>query len=240
MTNITLSPQLCRIHKSDVEPVKEKTTEKSAFAKSITAVRNSFIRLSTSLSEHFSLHKQTETPTTHFHRGNASEGRSVLTNKIVKDFMLQKLNSLDIKGNASKDPAYARQTCEAILSSVYSNHKDQCCKLLVNKGGSITPFLKEIGEAAQNAGLRGEIKNGVFTPAGAGTNPFVVPLISSASTKYPHMFTNYNQQVSFKAYAEKIIMKEVTSLFNERSMQTPQQFQLTVENIANKYLQNAS
>ncbi len=72
--------------------------------------------------------------------------------------MLQKLNSLDIKGNASKDPAYARQTCEAILSAVYSNIKDHCCKLLISKGISITPFLKELGEAAHKAGLPGEIK----------------------------------------------------------------------------------
>ncbi|EID3152864.1 SPI-1 type III secretion system guanine nucleotide exchange factor SopE2, partial [Salmonella enterica] len=134
MTNITLSTQHYRIHRSDVEPVKEKTTEKDIFAKSITAVRNSFISLSTSLSDRFSLHLQTDIPTTHFHRGSASEGRAVLTSKTVKDFMLQKLNSLDIKGNASKDPAYARQTCEAILAAVYSNNKDQCCKLLISKG----------------------------------------------------------------------------------------------------------
>ncbi|EKR1712461.1 TPA_asm: type III secretion system protein, partial [Salmonella enterica subsp. enterica serovar Thompson] len=51
---------------------------------------------------------------------------------------------------------------------------------------------------------------------------------------------NHNQQVSFKAYAEKIVMKEVTPLFNKGTMPTPQQFQLTIENIANKYLQNAS
>ncbi|HCM1945240.1 TPA: type III secretion system guanine nucleotide exchange factor SopE2 [Salmonella enterica subsp. salamae serovar 30:g,m,s:e,n,x] len=240
MTNVTLSTQPCRIHRSDVEPVIEKTTEKDVFAKSITAVRNSFISLSTSLSDRFSLYLQTDIPTTHFHRGNASEGRAVVTSKIVKGFMLQKLNSLDIKGNASKDPAYARQTCEAILSAVYSNIKDHCCKLLISKGVSITPFLKEIGEAAQNAGLPGEIKNGVFTPGGAGSNPFVVPLIASASIKYPYMFINHNQQVSFKAYAEKIVMKEVMSLFNEEAMPTPQQFQLTMENIANKYLQNAS
>lgn len=240
MTNITLSTQHYRIHRSDVEPVKEKTTEKDIFAKSITAVRNSFISLSTSLSDRFSLHLQTDIPTTHFHRGSASEGRAVLTSKTVKDFMLQKLNSLDIKGNASKDPAYARQTCEAILAAVYSNNKDQCCKLLISKGISITPFLKEIGEAAQNAGLPGEMKNGVFTPGGAGANPFVVPLIAAASIKYPHMFINHNQQVSFKVHAEKIVMKEVTPLFNKGTMPTPQQFQLTIENIANKYLQNAS
>lgn len=60
MTNITLSTQHYRIHRSDVEPVKEKTTEKDIFAKSITAVRNSFISLSTSLSDRFSLiNKQT-------------------------------------------------------------------------------------------------------------------------------------------------------------------------------------
>lgn len=139
MTNITLSTQHYRIHRSDVEPVKEKQRRRT-FCKSITAVRNSFISLSTSLSDRFSLHQQTDIPTTHFHRGNASEGRAVLTSKTVKDFMLQKLNSLDIKGNASKDPAYARQTCEAILSAVYSNNKDQCCKLLISKGVSITPF----------------------------------------------------------------------------------------------------
>lgn len=123
---------------------------------------------------------------------------------------------------------------------MYSNNKDHCCKLLISKGVSITPFLKEIGEAAQNAGLPGEIKNGVFTPGGAGANPFVVPLIAAASIKYPHMFINHNQQVSFKAYAEKIVMKEVTPLFNKGTMPTPQQFQLTIENIANKHLQNAS
>lgn len=139
MTNITLSTQHYRIHRSDVEPVKENNGE-GHFCKSITAVRNSFISLSTSLSDRFSLHQQTDIPTTHFHRGSASEGRAVLTSKTVKDFMLQKLNSLDIKGNASKDPAYARQTCEAILSAVYSNNKDHCCKLLISKGVSITPF----------------------------------------------------------------------------------------------------
>lgn len=80
--------------------------------------------------------------------------------------MLQKLNSLDIKGNASKDPAYARQTCEAMLSAVYSNNKDHCCKLLISKGVSITPFLKEIGEAAQNAGLPGEIKTAYLLQVG--------------------------------------------------------------------------
>ncbi|EJC1232630.1 type III secretion system guanine nucleotide exchange factor SopE2 [Salmonella enterica] len=240
MTKISLSSQFHRIHKSNVEPVNEKKTEKNIFAKSITAVRNSVISLSTSLSDRFSLHKQTEPSATRFHRGNASEGRAVLTNKIVKDFMLHKLNSLDIQGNASKDTAYARQTCEAMLSGVYSNNKDKYCNLLISKGVSITPFLKEIGEAAQNAGLPGETKNDIFTPGGAGANPFVIPLIASASMTYPHMFINHSQQVSFKAYAEKIIMKEVTPLFNERSMPTPQEFQLTVENIASRYLQDAS
>lgn len=96
--------------------------------------------------------------------------------------MLQKLNSLDIKGNASKDPAYARQTCEAILSAVYSNNKDQCCKLLISKGVSITPFLKEIGEAAQNAGLPGEIKKWrIYSRWGRGES-FCRP---------PHCFREY-------------------------------------------------
>lgn len=58
MTKISLSSQFYRIHKSNVEPVNEKKTEKNIFAKSITAVRNSVISLSTSLSDRFSLHKQ--------------------------------------------------------------------------------------------------------------------------------------------------------------------------------------
>lgn len=238
--NVTQSPQLHRTQRSDVEPVKEKTPEKSAFAQRITAVRNSFMSLSTRLSERFSMPQQTETTATHFHRGKVSEGRSVITNKIVKESILQKLNTLDIKGNASKDPDYARQTCEAILAAVFSNSKDHCCKLLVSKGISITPFLKELGEAAQKAGLPGEIKNGVFTPGGAGANPFIAPLMASVSTQHPHMFINHSQQVFFKGYAEALIMKEVTPLFNEGTMPTPQQFQLTVNSIANKYLQNVS
>ncbi|EAP3030653.1 type III secretion protein SopE2, partial [Salmonella enterica] len=69
MTKISLSSQFHRIHKSNVEPVNEEKTEKNIFAKSITAVRNSVISLSTSLSDRFSLHKQTESSATRFHRG---------------------------------------------------------------------------------------------------------------------------------------------------------------------------
>lgn len=240
MTKINLSPQLYRVHKNEVVPLREKITEKSAFIKSIIAVRNSVVRLSMNLSECFSLPRKTEAPASHFHRGNTSEGRALLTSKIVKEFMVQKLNDLDIKSQASKDPVYARQTCEAVLSAVYSNHKDQCCRLLISKGVSITPFLQEIGEAARNAGLPGETKNDVFTPGGAGANPFITPLVSAASVKYPHMFINHQQQASFKAYAERIILKEVMPLFHEGPMPTPQQFQLILENIANKHVQNAA
>lgn len=63
--------------------------------------------------------------------------------------MLQTLHDIDIRGSASKDPAYASQTREAILSAVYSKYKDQYCNLLISKGIDIAPFLKEIGEAAQ-------------------------------------------------------------------------------------------
>lgn len=106
--------------------------------------------------------------------------------------------------------------------------------------GSVLPLSERDRRGSAECGATWEIKNGVFTPGGAGANPFVVPLIAAASIKYPHMFINHNQQVSFKAYAEKIVMKEVTPLFNKGTMPTPQQFQLTIENIANKHLQNAS
>ncbi|MDI5647608.1 type III secretion protein SopE2, partial [Salmonella enterica subsp. enterica serovar Anatum] len=128
-----------------------KSTEKNSLAKSILAVKNYFIKLSSKLSERFISHKNTESSATHFHRGSASECRAVLTNKVVKDFMLQTLHDMDIRGSASKDPSYASQTREAILSAVYSKNKDQFCKLLISKGINTATFLKEIGEAAQNA-----------------------------------------------------------------------------------------
>ncbi|ECS6052244.1 SPI-1 type III secretion system guanine nucleotide exchange factor SopE, partial [Salmonella enterica subsp. enterica serovar Heidelberg] len=126
MTKITLFPQDFRIQKQETTLLKEKSTEKNSLAKSILAVKNHFIELRSKLSERFISHKNTESSATHFHRGSASEGRAVLTNKVVKDFMLQTLNDIDIRGSASKDPAYASQTREAILSAVYSKNKDQC------------------------------------------------------------------------------------------------------------------
>ncbi len=215
MTKITLSPQNFRIQKQETTLLKEKSTEKNSLAKSILAVKNHFIELRSKLSERFISHKNTESSATHFHRGSASEGRAVLTNKVVKNFMLQTLHDIDIRGSASKDPAYASQTREAILSAVYSKYKDQYCNLLISKGIDIAPFLKEIGEAAQNAGLPGATKNDVFTPSGAGANPFITPLITSAYSKYPHMFTSQHQKASFNIYAEKIIMTEVVPLFND-------------------------
>ncbi|HDO8573702.1 TPA: SPI-1 type III secretion system guanine nucleotide exchange factor SopE [Salmonella enterica subsp. enterica serovar Dublin] len=238
MTKITLFPHNFRIQKQEATPLKGKSTEKNSLAKSILAVKNHFIKLNSKLSERFISHKNTESSATHFHRGSASEGRAVLTNKVVKNFMLQTLHDIDIRGSASKDPAYASQTREAILSAVYSKYKDQYCNLLISKGIDIAPFLKGIGEAAQNAGLPGATKNDVFTPSGAGANPFITPLITSAYSKYPHMFTSQHQKASFNIYAEKIIMTEVVPLFNECAMPTPQQFQQILENIANKYIQN--
>lgn len=104
MTKITLSPQNFRIQKQETTLLKEKSTEKNSLAKSILAVKNHFIELRSKLSERFISHKNTESSATHFHRGSASEGRAVLTNKVVKDFMLQTLNDIDIRGSASKDP----------------------------------------------------------------------------------------------------------------------------------------
>lgn len=82
--------------------------------------------------------------------------------------MLHKLNSLDIQGNASKDTAYARQTCEAMLSGVYSNNKDKYCNLLISKGVSITPFLKEIGELRKTRGYQEKQKTTYLLQAGQG------------------------------------------------------------------------
>lgn len=126
-----------------------------------------------------------------FHR-NIS--KNVIGSKATRDFITKKLIALDLTGKAKEDPVYARQTCNAVLASVYSNRKDIFCKEMISKGIDISGYLKEAGSAAQQASLEGKIDNNdTFIPAGAGANPFITAVISSAQKKFPRAILNKNQ-----------------------------------------------
>jgi len=116
----------------------------------------------------------------------------VVDSKTVKEFMTQKLHELDLSGKGKEDPVYASQACDAILASVYSNKKDQYCKMLISKGVDTSAFLKEAGEVASDMGLAGKMHHDIFTPSGAGANPFLTAIFSSAQQKYMHMFMFIN------------------------------------------------
>ncbi|MFZ4215384.1 type III secretion protein SopE2, partial [Pantoea endophytica] len=149
----------------------------------------------------------------------------------------QKLTDLKITLTADEDHTYARQTCDAILASVYSNKKDYFCKEMISRGIDISGFIKEAGNAAQKAGLAGQKNNhDVFIPSGAGANPFVTSVISSAQQKFPRVFLNKNQQASFKQYAEKKISSEVGEICKKLGLITPVDFGLVLDEIASRYI----
>lgn len=167
----------------------------------------------------------------------SNRGRvQVIDSKTVKNYISQKLQELDLPGKGKEDPIYASQAFDAILASVYSNKKDEFCIKMIEQGLDTSSFLKEAGEAAKTAGLKGKMHNGIFEPAGAGANPFLTPLISSSQQKYPYTFINKNQQAFFKGYAEKNISIEMGEICKEKGMIRPAEFGKILEEIANRYL----
>ncbi|ATX62814.1 hypothetical protein [Yersinia hibernica] len=162
---------------------------------------------------------------------------NVIDSKVTRDFITKKLLELDLPGKAKEDPVYAKQACDAVLASVYSNKKDVFCKEMISKGIDISGYLKDVGAAALQAGLEGKIDNNdTFIPTGAGANPFVTAVISSAQLKFPLVFLNKNQQGFFKQYAEKKISCEVGKICKDNGFISPVEFGVMLDKIASRYL----
>lgn len=234
MTKITSYQDIYKTH-IDTKPTEkkhEKTFNNSTLLTALKSIISSCIKLKKSSFDSSPQNKDVS-------RDNAFQNRArgqVIDSKTMRDFISQKLTELNLAGAGKDDPVYASQACDAVLASIYSNKKDAFCKEMISKGINTTGYLKEAGEAAKKVGLKGEMYNNVFVPSGAGANPFVTPLISSAQQKFPHMFSNKTQQASFKQYAEKKISYEVEKICKDKGMISPAEFGVMLEKIARKHL----
>lgn len=172
-------------------------------------------------------------------RANPFSNRSrtpVIDSKTVKNFISKQLSELNLRGNAKEDPEYFSQAFDAVLASVYSNKKDKFCKEMISKGIDISSYLMEAGEAAKKAGIKGEMKNDIFVPKGAGANPFITPLMSSTQKEHLYSLKNEKQSQLFRMHAEKIISNEVGEMCKEKGLIHPTEFDLILEGIGAKYL----
>lgn len=152
-----------------------------------------------------------------------------------------------IKANSFDRAMAERPENPTSLSLIYSSidsikyNTGNCADMSLILGAIIAKYIPQrltgIGFSKNNV-FDARISTSLMYNSASGGNPFITPLITSAYSKYPHMFTSQHQKASFNIYAEKIIMTEVVPLFNECAMPTPQQFQQILENIANKYIQN--
>ncbi|MGY4730871.1 hypothetical protein [Burkholderia pyrrocinia] len=80
-----------------------------------------------------------------------------------------------------RDDAYIQQAYESTLCAVFSEAKD---RFMENPRNNIeyarNQYAKDIGDAAKSLGLPGTEKKQIFTPSGAGMNPFFLLFQSRA------------------------------------------------------------
>lgn len=234
MTKITSYQQTIRTHfEIKTTDVKNKKHNKTTLINFLKSIVNSSDKLKSRLFGRTSC-KDNLNNMASFH---SNIRKNVIDSKVTRDFITKKLIELDLPGKAKEDPVYARQTCDAVLASVYSNKKDIFCKEMISKGIDISGYLNAAGAAALQAGLGGKIDNNdTFIPTGAGANPFVTAVISSAQLKFPRVFLNKNQQEFFKQYAEKKISCEVGEICKDNGFISPVEFGVMLDKIASRYL----
>ncbi|MFC7506718.1 type III secretion protein SopE2 [Pantoea stewartii] len=200
MTKITSFQQTNRMHfEIKATDSKNKRNNKSSFINVLKGIVNSSARLKVFLFRRASCKDNLNNIKPFY----SNIRNNVINSKVTMDFITKKLIELDLPGKAKEDPVYAKQTFDAVLASVYSNKKDFFCKKMISKDIDISGYLKAAGEAALQAGLEGKIDNNdTFIPNGAGANPFVTAVISSAQRKFPRFFKQ-KPTGFFKQYAEK-------------------------------------
>ncbi|KML20854.1 hypothetical protein VL10_20840 [Leclercia adecarboxylata] len=212
--------------------IKDNKNNKVILIKFLKKITNSSAGIKRSLFGRVSCKKTANIKSFH---GNI--GRNLINSKDTRDFITNNLIGLDLRGKAKEDPVFARQTCDAVLASVYSIKKDLFCKKMISNNIDISGYLKAAGIAAREAGLEGKNDNNdAFVPAGAGANPFVSAVISSAQLKFPRVFFNKKQQAFFKQYAEKKISCEVSEICKDKGIISPVEFGVMLDKIASRYL----
>ncbi|WP_263071024.1 hypothetical protein [Enterobacter huaxiensis] len=234
MTKITSQSTTFRTHAEvKLNDVKNrKKTINTILTKVLKRVVNSSAKLKMMIFKRSS-HKNNSV---YFNSPHNNLRKNVIDSKVTRELIIQKLKELDLPGTAKKDPVFAQQSIDAVLASVYSNKKDLVCLNMMSKDKDITGYLKEIGHAAQQAGLEGKVDNNTFIPSGAGANPFVTSVISNVQRKMPYVFINKKQQVYFKQYVEEKISHEVGEICKEKGRISPDEFATQLDKIASQHL----
>lgn len=235
MTKITSQPNTVRTHAEvKLNGVKNrKRTINTILTKMLKSVVNSSAKLKMIIFKRSSH----ENNSGYFNSSYNNLRKTVIDSKVTRELIIRKLKELDLSGTARKDPVFAQQSIDAVLSSVYSNKKDLVCLDMMSKDKDISGYLKEIGHAAQQAGLEGKVdNNNTFIPSGAGANPFVTSVISNIQRKIPYVFINKQQQVYFKQYVEKKISHEVGEICREKGRISPDEFATQLDKIASRHL----
>ena len=234
MTKISSQPNTVRTHAEvNLNGVKNrKKTINTILTKMLKSVTNSSAKLRMIIFKRSS-HKNNSG---YFNSSYSNLRKNVINSKVTRELITQKLTELDLPGTAKKDPVFAQQSIDAVLASVYSNKKDLVCLDMMSNGKDISGYLKEIGHAAQQAGLEGKVDNNTFIPSGSGANPFVTNVISNVQRKIPHVFINKKQQVYFKQYLEKKISHEVGEICKEKGRISPNEFATQLDKIASRHL----
>ncbi|WP_253384106.1 hypothetical protein [unidentified bacterial endosymbiont] len=235
MTKVTSYPNTVRTHAEvKLNGVK---TKKKTINTTLTKMLKSVVNSSAKLKMIIFKRSSQKNNSGYFNSSHDNLRKTVIDSKVTRELISQKLKELDLTGKAKKDPVFARQSIDAVLASVYSNKKDFVCRDMMSNDKDISGYLKEIGHAAQQAGLEGKVdNNNTFIPAGAGANPFVTPVISNVQHKIPHVFFNKKQQVYFKQYVEKKISHEVGEICKEKGRISPDEFATQLDKIASRYL----
>lgn len=160
--------------------------------------------------------------------------KNVIDSRVLLNFVNEKLMELDLIGNAKKDPVYASQMYDAVMSSVYRKKKDVVVGLLTAGDYDTSEYLRMAGIMAILVGIKGKNNDdGIFIPTGAGANPFVTAVASSAQKKF---FLNKDQLAYIKRYTEEGISSLIGHMCEEKGWMPPEQYGITLDNMARLYL----
>lgn len=155
--------------------------------------------------------------------------------------MKKSVQELKLVEKSRKDPEFSRQVIDAVYASIYSAAKDEFCRMVAGKGLKVPEgYLYAIGEEARRINIACNNKDGIATPAAAGANPFVTPVLSQIQKSFPEHMAQPGQSPRLRVRVEAEVAKLITPLAVERGLPSPEVFAAKLAEIGASWAGNSA
>ncbi|PXX54016.1 SopE GEF domain-containing protein [Pseudomonas sp. LAMO17WK12:I10] len=144
----------------------------------------------------------------------------------IKQAVSNEVKKFDFDGQVRGDEKFRDQAFKSERAAIFSRALDRVgneCNIRKLEPHIRQECFMELGKIAQDFGMEGKEKNGVFTPDGIGANAFIAAIMIPVLNRFKLEFMDNSLRSEMSQHAEMLVSQQLRDLALEYGMPDPQE-----------------